>query len=302
MPRAAAPAVVATTLVASLALACDAAPESAQRQRDGAAGPTVKPGVEQPVIELVDAAGRTHRLDGPARRIVSLVPSATATLVAIGARDRLVGVSDYDVLDSLPSVGGGLEPNLEALVALEPDAVLRFAGEQDPRTPARLDALGIRHVAVRPVDLDDLYETNRILGRLTGREPAADSLSAAIRLGLERLSRSVEGLPRKRVVYMLGGSPPWVAGPGTYITEMLELVGADNVFDDLDAPYSAVSPEELRSRDVDVVLVPRAGAHDEALTPGARVEVVGDALEVPGPDVVRVVREMAEAVHGRSLR
>lgn len=255
-------------------------------------------------IVLVDASGTRHVLEGPARRVVSLVPSATETLRAIGAEEVLVGRTDFDApwADSLPSVGGGLEPSLEALLALRPDAVIRFGGEQDPRTPARLDQLGIRHVAVRPVALDDVYETNRIIGRLIGRTAAADSLSGAIRAGLAGVAEAASALPRKRFVYLLGGSPPWVSGPDTYISEILELVGGDNVFDDLDAPYSAVSPEELRSREVDVVLVSAAGSFDESLTPDARIEVVGDALQVPGPDVAEEARAMAEAVHGRRIR
>lgn len=250
---------------------------------------------------FVDAAGRRHVLDGPARRIVSLVPSATETIHALGADERLVGVTDYDRwpwADTLPSVGGGLDPNLEALVALRPDAVVRFEGEQDPRTPARLDELGIRHVAVRPVSLDDVYETNRIVGALTGRREAADSLTREIRRGLAHLSESVSSLPRKRVAFMLGGSPPWVSGPGTYVSEILALVGGDNVFIDLDRPYAPVSPEELRSRDIDVVLVSQEGTYDGALTPEARIEVVGDALDAPGPEVVSEARSVAEAIHG----
>ena len=256
-------------------------------------------------VTFVDAAGRRHRLEEPARRIVSLVPSATETLHALGSHHRLVGVTDYDDrpwADTLPSVGGGLEPNLEALLALRPDAVIRFEGEQDPRTPARLDQLGIRHVAVRPVSLDDLYETNRILGALTGRTEAADSLSEAIRSGLQDLSRAVAPLPRKRVAYVLGGSPPWVAGPETYVSEILSLVGGDNVFADLERPYAPVSPEELRSRAVDVVLVGAEGTYDASLTPEARVEAVGESLDAPGPDVVAGAREVAEVVHGREIR
>lgn len=288
------------------------APDAATRDAPAAgagerAGSESATGADHPtrVVSFVDAADVRHVLDGPARRIVSLVPSATETLRSLGAQGALVGVTDFDTqprTDSLPSVGGGLEPNLEALVALRPDAVVRFEGEQDPRTPARLDELGIRHVAVRPVSLEDLYRTNRILGRLTGHEAAADSLSRSIREGLAELSRAASAFPRKRVVYMLGGSPPWVSGPGTYIDEILDLVGGDNVFDELGAPYAAVSPEELRSRPIDVVLVTRGGSFDASLTPDARIEVIGGVLEVAGPDVVEAAREMAEVVHGRAIR
>ncbi|MDH3271457.1 MAG: helical backbone metal receptor [Gemmatimonadota bacterium] len=253
---------------------------------------------------VIDAMGTRHELEQPARRVVSLVPSATETLRAIGASDALVGRTDYDTqawAAGIPSVGGGLEPNLEALVSLRPDVVIRFGGEQDPRTPERLDDLGIRHVAVRPVALADLFETNRIVGEVVGREAESDALSHAIRAGLEGLAAATASLPRVRVAYVLGGSPPWVAGPGTYISQVLDLVGGDNVFSDLRAPYSAVSPEELRSRDVDVVIVSSAGSFDESLTPNARLEVVGDDFEVPGPGVIAAARRIAEVVHGRPI-
>ena len=254
---------------------------------------------------VVDAAGRRLVLGGPARRIISLVPSATATLEAIGAGDALVGRTDFDAqawASALPSVGGGLEPSLEAIVSLRPDLVVRFAGEQDPRTRERLDALGIPYVTVRPDGLADIFETARLLGRVTGREQAADSLERALRRGLDDTARAAALLPRLRVAYVLGGTPPWVAGPGTYIDEVLSLLGGDNVFSDLGALYSAVSPEELRSRDIDVVLVSSLGDFDGGLTPGARVVAIGDALEIPGPGVVEAAREVAELMHGRLLR
>jgi iron complex transport system substrate-binding protein len=254
-------------------------------------------------VRLVDAAGAHVVLPGPARRVVSLVPSASETLRAMGAEALLIGRTDFDTAPwaaRLPSVGGGIEPNLEALVALEPDLVVRFAGEQDPRTPERLDALGIAHIAVRPDRVEDIYVTARLLGRATGHGAAADSLEASIRAGLAAVAGTVRGLERLRVAYVLGGTPPWVAGPGTYIDEIVSLAGGDNVFADLGALYSAVSPEELRIRDIDVVLLSAGATFDRGLTPGTRVELVGDALEIPGPDVVDAAHRVAELLHGRS--
>lgn len=270
-----------------------------------------RPGTPPPATELgdsivvVDAEGLRRVFRQPARRIISLVPSATATLRAIGADQALVGRTDYDTQEwamSLPSVGGGLQPSLEAIVALEPDLVIRFAGSQDPRTRSRLDQLGIAYVTVRPDRIEDIFETAQILGRVTGRVAAADSLVHFLRQGLRETSEAVSGWPRLRVAYVLGGSPPWVSGPETYISEVLALVGGDNVFSDLDALYSAISPEVLRTRQIDVVLVATRGEYDEGLTPGARVQAIGNALEIPGPEVVEAARRVAELLHGRPLR
>ena len=259
------------------------------------------PDLEESGVRVTDASGREWVLPAPARRVISLVPSATLSLRAMGADQVLVGRTDFDTeawAAPLPSVGGGIEPNLEAIAALEPDVVIRFAGAQDPRTPARLDELGIPHVAVRPDRVADIYETNVLLGRVTGHARAADSLNTAIREGLKALAGSTEGLPPVRVAFVLGGSPPWVAGPGTYIDEVIDLAGGVNVFSDLDALYAAVSPEELRTRRIDVVLVSGRDTYDTSLTPGARIEEVGDALELPGPGVVDAARGVAELLHG----
>ena len=255
-------------------------------------------------IDLLDAAGDTVTLAAPARRVVSLVPSATETLRAMGRESVLVGRTDYDTQSwaaALPSVGGGLEPNLEAIVSLRPDLVVRFAGEQDARTPARLAELGIPVLAVRPDRIEDIFRTMELLGDAVGERAAADSLAREIRHGLAEAAAKARALPRLRVAYVLGGTPPWVAGGGTYIDEVVSLMGGDNVFGDLGALYAAVSPEELRMRRIDVVLVSGAESFDPSLVPGARIEEVGSALEVPGPGVVASAYLVAERIHGRGL-
>ena len=256
-------------------------------------------------ITVVDASGTQRFLAAPARRVISLVPSATQTLRALRVDSVLVGRTDFDLQDwsaHLPSVGNGLQPNLEEIVALSPDLVIRFYGEQDSRTPARLDELGIMHIAVRPDRLQDVYAGVILLGRATGADAAADSLVRALEAGLAELEQRVQRLPRQRTIYVLGGTPPWIAGPNTYIDEIIRLVGGDNAFGDLGALYSAVSPEELRAREIDVVLVSDASQFDMTLTPQARLVEIGDALEIPGPDVVDAAWRVAELLHGTSLR
>jgi iron complex transport system substrate-binding protein len=256
-------------------------------------------------LRITDASGATLVLPARARRVVSLVPSATETLRAMRVDSVLVGRTDFDTQAwsrSIPSVGGGIEPNLESIVALAPDLVVRFAGEQDPRTPARLDGLGIPHMAVRPDRIEDIYETARLLGEAIGATPAADSLVAAIRAGLDTIAVRVRSLRRLRVAYVLGGTPPWVAGPDTYIDQVVTLLGGDNVFSDLGSLYAPVSAEELRTRQIDVVLLSTRGDFDRSLTPEARIELVGDALEIPGPGVVEAAVHVGSLLHGRSLR
>lgn len=237
----------------------------------------------------------------PAQRVISLVPSATLSLAAMGAADVLVGRTDFDTaqwVQPLPSVGGGIHPSHEAIVALHPDLVIRFAGEQDAETPALLDRLGIRHVAIRPDRIDDIRASLLILGAVTGHTAEADRLIAGIDSDLSAVRTDASGRDPVRVAYVLGGTPPWVAGPGTYVHEIIEVAGGINVFGDLGRLYASVSPEEFVARDIDVILTPVAASLAGGLAHGARVLEVGDLLELPGPDVGAVAREVARLLAG----
>ena len=275
-----------------LATACQAAPTD--RYRDTANN-----------ILLVDATGLEVTLQEPARRIISLVPSATQILKALGVGHVLVGRTDFDNEDwviSVPSLGGGLEPNFEKIIALNPDLVVLFAGDQDPHTRSRLDDFGLTQVAIRPDRLTDLYASIILLGQATGTEPVADSIISTIKKDLTDLQRWTATRPKLRTVYLLGGSPPWVAGPDTYIDEILRIAGGRNVFSDLEFLYGPVSPEQIRFREIDVVLVSDRSQFDAMLTPGARIEEIGNTLEFPGPNVAQAARHVAELLHRDLLR
>jgi iron complex transport system substrate-binding protein len=252
----------------------------------------------EPTDEAESVVGESVPVSGqaPARRVISLVPSATLTLAALGAQDLLVARTDFDTatwVSALPSVGGGLQPSLEAIVAARPDLVIRFGGPQDTQTPQRLDDLGIAHLAVRPDGIDDVLSMIRLIGSVTGKEAAGDSLVHHLRSELEAVRRSAADRPPVRVAYVLGGTPPWVAGPGTYIHELVELSGGSNVFADLELLYAAASPEEFLGRAIDVVLLARGTAFPTDLAGTARIVEVSPALELPGPGVAESAREIA---------
>jgi iron complex transport system substrate-binding protein len=247
-------------------------------------------------VSVVDADGSTISLDRPASRIVSLVPSASLTLDAIGARETLVARTDFDTVGwarNLPSVGGGLQPSLEAIIAAQPDLVIRFGGAQDPKTPARLNDVGIPHIAVRPDRVADVLTMIATLGHLTGRDAEADSLVRALESSLGETRDRARSHPPVRVAYVLGGSPPWVAGPDTYIHELVEIAGGVNVFGDLTKLYGAVSPENFLAREIDVILTTDASALDPRLSRHARLVEVSDAFELPGPSVASAANEVA---------
>jgi len=215
-----------------------------------------------------------------------------------------VGRTDYDTLsalDSLPTVGGGLGPSLERLLSLEPEVVIFFAGESDPTTAVRLRDFGISVFGIRPDGIADIRTIIRQLGTLTGRDNAADSLLAGMDATLADVRRRVETRPPLRVAYVLGGSPPWVAGGGSYIDELLSAAGGENVFADLGALYAPVSPEELLVRRIDLILAPRGS---DLRLPDLHIPLrwVPSELELPGPGLAGWTLELARILHPEAFR
>ncbi len=236
------------------------------------AGCGASPGEDGPrgygPVRLVDDAGAEVQLARPPVRILSLVPSATEILVALGQGARLVGRTDYDTqppVAHLPSVGGGLRPSIEGVISLDPDVVVRFQAESDPMTPRRLDARGIAHMAIRPDRVEDIGRIILLLGSLVGEEARADSLRVAMERDAHAASREASSRRSPRVVLLLGGDPPTIAGPATFLSELLEAAGGRNAFSDLGQLYAPISLEEILVREPDLILAPEATPLPSAL-------------------------------------
>jgi iron complex transport system substrate-binding protein len=221
-------------------------------------------------------------------------------LVRLGAADRLVGRTEYDTASALlqlPSVGGGLQPNLEILRTLEPDVVVGFAGESDARTARTLDDLGIPVLQVRPDGIPDVRRMILRMGELVAAEGPARALVAEIDGTLEEIRAAVGAYAPVRAVYLLGGTPPLAAGPGTFLSQLVEVGGGVNVLDDLGALYAPVSPEVLLDRDIDAVLMTRGSRVDGRILEGRRVVELPGGVEIPGPDVGASAWIVARALH-----
>lgn len=305
-------------LVAALALAtlpaCGDAPARAGGEAPGgsdAAEPVAAP------VSAVDDAGRTVRLDRPAARIVSLLPAGTETLLALGGEGLLVGRTRYDTdsaVAHLPSVGGGLDPSLEALVALQPDLVIAWepAGG-DTRLRSRLEALGIPVFSIQTRDTSDIFRNVDNLGRLAGRSEAATRLAAGMRASLDSVRRSVPAGPRPTVLFVVAVDPPMVAGLDNFLAEVIGVAGGEPL--DIAGPARGLSPqvslEELIRHQPDVVILPvgedasmtarRLAAEPgwsalRAVREGRLVEVPADLVNRPGPQIGEMARAIRAAL------
>jgi len=187
---------------------------------------------------------------GPSQRIVSLLPSFTELLFAIGAGDRVVGRTqwcDYPPAAlSIPSVGDGLPPNIEAVAARKPDLVVLYNAGPNVTAAKQLERIGIRTVLLDLNRLEDLGPAARTLGRLTGLEQRAESLAAA----LDSLSLDRPRPPSTATLaFIVWDNPPIIIGHGSYLDQLATQAGARNVFDDVAAPSAQVSLETIVARD-----------------------------------------------------
>ncbi len=208
---------------------------------------------------VTDDAGRRVTLPAPARRIVSLSPSATELLYALGVGDRVVGRTtwcDYppQVL-AVPSVGDGLNPNVEAVAARRPDLVVLYRSQLNETAADQLARLGIAAVILRQDRLEDVGRAARLLGRLTGRAAVGDSLAEVMARWLASPPQAIAPAPRARLAFIVWDNPPTVIGAGSYLDQLAMLAGGDNVFHDIRAASATVSLETIAARAPDVIAV-----------------------------------------------
>lgn len=257
-------------------------------------------------------------------RIVSLAPSLTETLFALGLGDRVVGVTRYcahppEVLD-LPKIGGHLDPNFEAIVALEPDLVVAIPSSHENRQ--RLESLGIRVLEVDQHDVEAVLESVSSVADACGAFDRGAVLKAEIESRLARVATAVAGASRPRTVVVVGHHvgegvvrSVWAAGPDTFYDGVVEIAGGVNAVDGGVARYPELSREGLASIDPDVVLDVIAGIEERNLDADEvlagwehltelravrehRVNVlVGDQMVVPGPRLPEMVEAVARALH-----
>lgn len=261
------------------------------------------------VIALVDDAGDTTRLEAPAQRVVSLSPATTEILFDIGAGATLVGRTtwcDYPAaaLD-VPSVGDGIAPNLEAVLATEPDLVLLYPAAQNDAAAARLREMGVPALQLRSDLLADVPRLARLLGRATGHEERAAAAVARYETALADASRTPAAHPVS-VFLLVWAEPPLTVGRGSYLTDLLARAGGRNVFDDLPASSGPVSIESVVARDPDAILVLGADQPAFATRPEWQpvdavrdrrfVHADGSQFARPGPRSPAAIRALAAAL------
>jgi iron complex transport system substrate-binding protein len=249
-----------------------------------------------------------------ASRVVSLSPSTTETVCAIGGRDLLVGRSRYcdyppDVA-SLPEVGGYVDPNIEAILALRPDLVVGARGPSGSTITDALAAHGIATYFPRTESLAEIDAMIAGIGERTGHAKEASDVVAKMHADEEAVAKGLEGKPEPRVLFVFGVSPIVCAGPGTFADEMLKRAHARNAVTE-GSGYPTMGIERVLAIDPDVIIEAAWGEQGaQAIAKGMagwgrlravkddRVDHLGDETVLrPGPRVVRGIETLARAIH-----
>jgi ABC-type Fe3+-hydroxamate transport system substrate-binding protein len=265
------------------------------------------PGLGKP--GLVDAAGVRHRPAGPSPRIVSLVPSITETLFAIGLEEAVVGRTAFCLhpkgrVKRAKSVGGTKRINRSKLEALAPTHVIVNVDETPRELAAELSAAGYGVIVTHPVEVEDNLSLYRLLGGLFGREAEAEALCRAFLVEAEDLAEVTAALPERRVLYLIWKEPWMTVSPDTYIARMLARIRWRTIAGDPCVRYPEVAINATLLAETDLVLFSTepflfTESHLQAFR-GAHPEHAGKAMLI---DAEMISWYGSRAIHGlRYLR
>jgi iron complex transport system substrate-binding protein len=265
--------------------------------------------------EVTDQTGRRITIPDHPQRIISLAPSITETLYALGLGDRLVGDTDYcdypTEARAKPHVGAMLNPNLERIVALRPDLVLGTDEANRRESIDQLARLGIPLYGVTARNVDATIRSLEDLGRVLGSEQSAKALAARLRVRVEAVTRRVEGQRPPKVLFVVWYRPLITAGSQTFIADVIHRAGGDSISNDMTGEWPHMGLEVVLKRDPDIILFPKT----EAFAPGFdeferlpgwkelaavkhhRMYFIAETIMRPSPRLIDALEELTDILH-----
>ena len=270
-------------------------------------------------VTVTDMLGREVTLTEPATRIVVMQPSECEILCAIGCEDTIVGRGQYvdypASIQNVPVVQSGAETNIEEILALNPQVVLMNDMSQTEEQVKQLEANGVKVAVSQASNIEGVYYSIRMIGKLMGKEDNAEAVIADMQAAFDeiRANSKNEG---KSVYFEV--SPLqyglWTAGKGTFMDELAEICGLTNAFADVEG-WAAISEEQVLARDPDYIvtitmyygegptpveeIISREGWGDlKAVKNGAILNAESNAISRPGPRLKDAAIELYNFIHG----
>ncbi len=273
-----------------------------------------------PSITLTDGLDREIVLASPAQKIVSLAPSNTEILFAVGAGAQVIGrdeFSDYPLeAKNLPSVGGSMgNYDMEKITSLQPDLVLA-ASLNTPEQVQALEQLGLTvFYLANPTDLNGLYGNLQIVGKLTGHDQEASVLVDSLKARVDAITTPLANGKEKPLVYYeldaTDPAKPWTTGPNTFLTQLIRVAGGRSIGEALTSDYAQIGLETLLTQNPDIILLGdaaygttpeqvalRAGWSDLNAVKENQIYAFDDNLvSRPGPRLVDGLEALAKLLH-----
>jgi iron complex transport system substrate-binding protein len=276
-------------------------------------------------VTLVDRWGNVVTLTEPPERIVSLAPSNTEILFAVGAGDSVVGVTDYcnypyDFAEwitagNMTSIGSYWQPSTEPIVALDPDLVLATSASLDAATS--LKNMGYAVLIIEGTTIDEVMQDILMVGRATYNNAEASALVIEMRARIDAVTTQLmTATTTPKVYHEVWNDPLMSVGPGTFIDELMTLAGGTNIFHDATTSWPVISSEAVIEKNPDVMFFPdmymgvgnfyetietvetRSGwGSITAVQNGALYEINADIISRSGPRLVDALEEIAMMVH-----
>ncbi|MGI9091010.1 MAG: ABC transporter substrate-binding protein [Gemmatimonadaceae bacterium] len=287
------------------ATACDGA------ERPSARATVANAAADDAASALRDDFGQPIDLARTPTRVISLNPTTTEIIYALGAQSRLIGRSHWDkwpaAAISKPDVGDGIRPNVEQLIAAHPDLVILYATDSNRDAAARLAHADISTLSLRINSVHDFDRATRMLGRVLGDSAAGAIVADSVNRSLARVRAATQPLPHPTTVWRLADRPPMVVGGGSFMSELLEDAGARNLYAQLSQPSPVVAIEDVVIRNPDVVIIGGdMGASSTSLgtwnsvpavTKGRVVSVSSDLVARPSVQMGAAAAALARALH-----
>ncbi len=264
---------------------------------------------------FVDDAGHRIYLAKPPARVVSLAPSITEMLFALGLEEQIVGVTEFcdypSAAKSKPKVGYA-NPSVETIIALRPELVVAPRDFLRPDLQLKLEQLKIPMFVLDAHTLEDIPLQIHTLGQMFEKVSAANAVTQLMRQRISEIRRKVETLPARRVLYVLNSQPLITVGPGSFIHQMIGVAGGMNVATRASEAYPRLSMETVLKEDPEVLIfpsgevetVPRSEQQQwrrwnslSAVKQERFHEVSSSLLNRPGPRVVEGLEQLARAIH-----
>ena len=238
-------------------------------------------------LTVKDQMGREVVIEKEPERIISLAPSNTEILFALGLGGKVVGVTDYcdypEEAKQKEKIGGFADPNMEKVLALKPDLVLATSMHEQP--VRKLEELQIPVLVLNPKNIDEVLDALLLVGKVTNREKQAEELVANLKSRVESIEEKVSSIPedkRPKVFYELWPSPITSAGPGTFVHDLIENAGGINVASDAAKSYPEYSQEMIIEKNPDIIIFSHHGSSNQTKE---------DIIKRPGWENVKAIKE-----------